>query len=362
MEKTLGLLLMIGLGIVLQRQVKHPDQLKGLKVIILSLALPATIFVALLGVDFDSSLLYLPLMGLGINIFLILTFMVINPLFKDINDQKRRTLLMLLPSLAPGLSCFPFISEYLSDDQLAYAALMDVGNKFFVLIVLYLLAMRWYFQFNELAKGSKQKDIKAMLIKMVSEPINIIMVVALILLGFGINLQALPSLVSSTFLRLSGIMAPLILLFIGLAVKIKKDQIRIIFQLLSLRSGILFIGSALFIYIAPELTPSMILLAIVFPQSSCSFWPFAHISLVNGQEKGKTKTFDSEFALSILACSLPFSSLFIMGILSFPKASTNPLIIGILGLILVLFSLTPQIIAIIKRQNVEEHRRLAKAG
>ena len=52
--------------------------------------------------------------------------------------------MMLLPSLAPGLSCFPFIIVYLGDEYLALAALADVGNKIFVLILLYMLAMHWY--------------------------------------------------------------------------------------------------------------------------------------------------------------------------------------------------------------------------
>lgn len=359
MEKTIGLLLTIGLGILLQRQISHPDQLKGLKVVILSLALPATIFVALMGVNFDSTLLTLPLLGIGINAFLILIFFLITPLMKGVNQQKKRTILMLLPSLAPGLSCFPFISEYLGDEPLAYAALMDVGNKFFVLIILYLLAMKWYFQFNRMAKDSKKEDIKKMLVKMITEPINLIMIIAIILLSLGINLETLPPIVSSTFLRLSSIMAPLVLLFIGLAVKIKKGQIGLIFQLLSFRSGILFIGSALFIYLVPNLSPSLLLLAIVFPQSSSSFWPFAHISLINSQEEDKRKTFDVEFALAILAFSLPFSSLIIMGTLSFPSISANPNTIGLIGLMLVVSSFVPQLGQQIKG-STKNQRRLAE--
>ena len=361
MEKTLGLLIMIGLGLVLQRQIKQPDQLTGIKTIILSLALPATIFIALLRVDLQPGLLYLPLLGIGINLFLILAFSVISPLFKSINDRKKRTLLLLLPSLAPGLSCFPFIVEYLGADQLAFAALMDVGNKFFVLIFLYLLAMHWYFLYNRIHKGSRNEDLRKMLKKMFTEPINLIMIVALVLLGFGLNVEALPSLVSSTFLKLSSIMSPLILLFIGLAVKLKGNQIKMIFQLLICKSGLLLLGSALFIYLSPELSPLMILLAIVFPQSSCSFWPFAHINLINNQETEGAKTFDLDFGLAIVACSLPFSSILIIGVLSFPAQSANPTIIGLLGLTLLALSLLPPLISLIKKTISRPQGRLTEA-
>ena len=352
---------MIALGILLQRQISSTDQLKGLKVIILSLALPATIFVALLGVDFDPSLLSLPLIGVGINCFLLVAFSLINPLFKGLDPRKRRTLLILIPSLAPGLSCFPFIVEYLGEGPLAYAALLDVGNKFFVLIISYLIAMRWYFQFNQMAKNSRKSDIQKMLVKMATEPINLLMVAALLLLGFGMNLETLPSLVSSTFTRLSGIMAPLILLFIGLAVKIKKNQIGLIFQLLFARAGLLFLGSALFIYLVPGLSPALILLAIVFPQSSCSFWPFAHISLINGLEKDKPKSFDVELALTILACSLPFSSIIIMTMLSFPVISISPINIAMIGIGCIVLGVLPQLIQITKGSTAKRQSTLAEA-
>ena len=200
-----------------------------------------------------------------------------------------------------------------------------------------------------------------MFIKMIEEPINMVMVVALIMLGLGMNLNSLPESISSVFLRLSGIMAPLVLLFIGLAVKIQLKQIGSILQLLTWRAGLLFIASALFVYFVPSLSPAMVLLVIVFPQSSCSFWPFAHMTMVNSQEKGDSKTFEIDFALQVLACSLPFSSLISMGVLSFPSFSANPLYIGIIGVVLFTISLLPQLIAVVKKLITKDKNILAEA-
>lgn len=348
MEKTFGLLLMIILGVVLQQKITHSDQLKGIKIIILSLALPATIFVALLSVEVESELLLLPIIGLAINLLLLGLFAISLPLFPSLDDRKRRTLLMLMPSLAPGLSCFPFILEYLGDEPLAMAALLDVGNKLFVLIILYLIAMRWYLKINQVTNAKNDGRIKKMLIQMLGEPINIIMIVALVMLGLGWNLNTLPSTVSNLFIRLSAIMAPLVLLFIGLAVKIEKKQIAIIGQLLTWRAGLAFIFSALFIFFVPNLSTNMILVAIVFPQSSVSFWPYAHMIIVANQEKDKSKTFDLKFSVAVLAFSLPFSSILIMTILSFPQQSSDPSNIGILGALLFGFSILPQTVRKVK--------------
>ena len=143
LQNTLELVLIIGLGLLLQKKVAKQD-LKGVKTIILSVALPAVIFVALLKIKLESSLLIFPILALLFNLIMLACskYFLSTTLSKN-EDSKKRTIMMLLPSLAPGLSCFPFIVVYLGDDSLALAALADVGNKIFGLILLYMLAMHW---------------------------------------------------------------------------------------------------------------------------------------------------------------------------------------------------------------------------
>lgn len=336
---------MIGLGLILQRKISTSDHLHGLKVLILSLALPATIFVALLNVELSENMLIFPMMALLINGILLGTTYLNKYLFPSIGKARHRTLMMLLPSLAPGLSCFPFLSEYLGEESVALAALADVGNKLFVLLLLYLLAMHWYHQFSSSKEDESKSKIKQLLVALISEPINMVMIVALVMLGFGLNLQTLPDSVSGVILRLSSIMAPLILLFIGLAVKINRKDFGLILRLLTVRSGLLFILSGLFIMFVPELSMPTMLLAIVFPQSSCSFWPFAHMSSVNGMEDGPHKTFDVGFALSVLAVSLPFSTVVILAVLSFPSFALDPFHLIGFGATAMTFASIPQLIA-----------------
>lgn len=336
LQKTLELLIIIGLGILLQKKVAKQD-LKGIKVIILSIALPATIFVALLKIELKGTLLVYPLMAITFNLLMLLVskYFISVSLSKN-EDSKKRTLMMLLPSLAPGLSCFPFIVVYLGEDSLALAALADVGNKVFVLILLYLLAIHWY---NSRALkdiiSTTSRKLKSLLLSMLNEPINLVMIIALILLGFGLTLSSLPNFIGNTVTKMSLIMTPLILLFIGMAVRIKSGEFGIILTMLVRRSGFTFLFSALLVYIFPNLAPSMILLLVVFPQSSCSFWPFAHMSAINSMEEKDEHphpTFDINFAVNILALSLPFSTILIIGIFSFSEVLSNSEVLLGIGL------------------------------
>ncbi|PIB34323.1 permease [Reichenbachiella sp. 5M10] len=339
LQKTIELILLISLGYFLQKKLQSKESLSGIKVIILNVALPATIFVALLKIELDATLLIFPIIALAFNL---LMFIATKYLSKSIipsgNESRSRTLMMLLPSLAPGLSCFPFIMVYSGDDSLALAALADVGNKVFVLIMLYILAMRWYHSRSiTTTKISSSSKLKSLFIALVNEPINMVIIAALILLSFGMSINSLPSFIDSSVMRVSSIMTPLVLLFIGMSAKIKWKDLKHITNILFWRAGLTFILSSLVLLLFPSLSPALALLLLVFPQSSCSFWPFAHMSTVNSLEKTDKQprpTFDIDFAISVMACSLPFSTFLIMCIYSFRSFFTNPSLVLCLGLLM----------------------------
>ena len=359
LQKTFELLIIIALGVFLQKKVPKKENLSGVKTLILSVALPATIFIALLKIKLDSSLIALPLLAMTFNLCMFFGIRYGIEYFVPIHEKaNKRTLMMLLPSLAPGLSCFPFIIAYLNEDALAKAALADVGNKVFGLILLYMLAMYWYRKRAltkvEESNGSK---LKGLFLSLINEPINIVIVVALVMLGFGWDLLSLPEFLQNTIGKLSVIMVPLVLLFIGMAVRIKFSDFKYIFRLLTWRAGVTFLLSAIFIFIMPELSPAMILLLIVFPQSSCSFWPFAHMSAVKSLEDkdGQTSpTFDLDFAVSILACSLPFSTVVIISVFYFGDVVVNPFVVLALGAVMLGISVFPSLLKVFKKKKSKQ--------
>ena len=358
--KTISLVVLILLGYVLQSKITSKDQKTGIKTIILSIALPATIFIALLKIEFSWEMAIIPLLALAFNL---IVFALIDRLPAVLPEMTRgssrhRTIKMLLPSLAPGLSCFPFLLEYLGEDSLAMAALADVGNKVFVLIILYLIAMRWYYQRNNIDNQNTSDKVKGLLISLVREPINMVLLIALGMLAFGFNFSSLPEFLQMSTNQLSLMMTPLVLLFIGISVKLNWQQVKTIFSLLFVRATIAFLISAGLLLVLPVQSTAMALLIVIFPQSACSFWPYAHISVVGALEEVNTDsqppTFDIEFAMNVLACSLPFSTVLILGICTagdFFAAPINVLgltaIFGIISLIPVaaqLFRRKPQMV------------------
>lgn len=112
LQNTLELLLIIGLGLLLQKKIAKQD-LKGVKTIILSVALPAVIFVALLKIKLESSLLVFPLLALSFNLIMLLAskYFLSASLPKKENSKKR-TAMMLLPSfIGSRVILFPFYSS-----------------------------------------------------------------------------------------------------------------------------------------------------------------------------------------------------------------------------------------------------------
>ncbi|MDT0606457.1 permease [Croceitalea rosinachiae] len=348
-QKTIVFLFFIFIGFLLKAKFKSKEEVTGIKKIILNLALPATIFIALLGVQVELNLLLLPLLALALNLLLFLIFPLVLPILGiKKNTSEFRTARLLVPSLAPGLSCFPFVLEFLGEDYLAKAAMADLGNKVFVLVILYLVAMNWYLRTHDKKRKKGVSKTSSMFKVMVSEPVNIFIAMALLLLSFGFNMDSLPFVISETLQKLSLIMTPLVLLFIGLAVKIKRKQFIEIFSLLTLRAGVVFLISGLFVVFTGLQAKNEILLLLAFGLSACSFWPYAHISAVDSLEtaaKAKKNTFHNNYAISILALSFPLSTLLILGVLntgSFIMITSNIFVISAtlcaIGLLVPLFS------------------------
>ncbi len=342
--KALSFFLLIALGYLLKRKLA-PEQAKGLKTLILTVALPATIFLALMQIRVSGDLLWIPLMALGGNILLYGLASLIGKRHTLGRDPvQRRTSQMLFPSWAPGLSCFPFIAEFLGDESLALAAIADIGNKVFVLIILYLLAMRWLYHVQP---GTDQNQggqrLRSLGLALLKEPVNLAIVGALVLVSLGIHIENLPSFLQEGIGRLGIIMTPLVLLFIGLAVKLKREQVWPILSLLLMRSGAGLCLSGVCLLILPGLSPSAALILVIFPQSACSFWPFAHMSAVEAQRQGELPIFDLELGVNILAFSLPFSTVVILGLALAGDTLTFPPVLFLLGIALFFLGVLPSL-------------------
>lgn len=363
-QKTISFLLFIALGIGFQWKFKNKAELNGLKKIILNLALPATIFLALLHVELSSKLLLLPVMALALNGLLFFILPLAFPLVGITKGTpKYATAKLLMASLAPGLSCFPFVAEFLGDAQLAKVAMADLGNKVFVLFIAYIVVMRWFYQNHktEVTTQSKSEKIKSLAITMISEPVNLLIVIALLCVASSIHINDFPSFLQVVITRIAQIMTPLVLLYIGLSVAFKRKQLAQILGLLLFRSGFVLLLTAIVSYFTN--VSENILLIASFGLSACSFWPFAHIATIDAKETSmKTKTFDADFGINILALSFPISTVLILGILSSGKTFIHGSNLMYLGITLIVFGLIPSLVYQLKKRNIKKKESLNKSG
>lgn len=342
-QKTVVFLFFILIGILLKVKFRSKEEITGIKKVILNLALPATIFIALLGIKVELHLLILPLLALGLNLLLFFAMPLVLPLMGiGKGTSEYRTAKLLVPSLAPGLSSFPFILEFLGEEYLAKAAMSDLGNKVFVLFFLYLVAMNWHYSLQSTEKSNDGTKLKPLIKAMVSEPVNVFIGAALVLLAFGLSMDSLPFFLSETLEKLSLIMTPLVLLFIGLAVKIKRKQFFQIFSLLCTRAGLILLISWAFVMVTGLEAQKEILLIMAFGLSACSFWPYAHIAAVDSMEmdkKSKQRTFSGDFGVAILALSFPLSTMLILATLNSGSFFVNPFNILMTAMLLLVVGL-----------------------
>ena len=315
MEKTISFFILIVIGILFRAKVQNKEQKDTIKTLILAIALPAVIFSALLKIDLSSSLIYPPILVLCLNFILFLSVRWILPMVmgKNTPEANKRTLMLMLPSLAPYLSCFPFLAEFSDDTIIGLAAIADTGNKIFILIFLYSLAMYWAYGRQIFGKEEVKSN---KLIDTLLQPINLSILIALSASLLGIRLETIPVYFQDSLTYLRNLLTPTIMIFIGLAVKVKGKQLKSILGLLLWRSAIAFALSALAIALFNFNSLATVLLVVAFPQSSCSFIPYAQMSIFSNRQDRTKALFNPALALSILAISLPFSALTIVWIYS----------------------------------------------
>ena len=321
------ILVLIAIGILLQTKLRSSENQTALRSIILNVTLPSTIFIALLSITLDTSLLMLPAGAICLNAGLLVVFYCYLSRTHVRGDTRtKRTLLLMLPSFSPGLSLFPFLLSFYGEKEVAWVSFADIGNKVFVLQFLYFLALHWHLK-GRSSTGSQPNKATRALASFFLEPINLMILLALILLLLGFGLNSIPAPAVSILMMLSGITMPLTLIYIGLALRIERENFGFVLSLLTLRSGVALLISAIVIVFVPGLSTPAIAAVVLFPQSACSFWPLTHIYAINrldAKQESRETTFNSALAVKVLALSFPFSCLMILGLCTSQTLIADP--------------------------------------
>ena len=309
--------ILILLGFLLKFKFNKPDFKNGLKLYILNIALPATIFISIVSVQINSKYLLFPLIALFFNIMIFFLSPVLLKISNITDARKKRTLFMLLASFAPGLSCFPIINEFLGYESLAKASIIDFGNKLFVLIFLFFVAFKFHNSNQNNTNNNNNKPINTIIKSLFLEPINIIIFMAILFLSSRSTINDIPILLIDLFSKIKDTLTPVVLIFIGLSIVFNRNVFKNILPLLFLRSGLCLLISTACMQITGFNLSEDIKLFIVLSLSSVSFWPFLHMTFVDNLEKNieeEKKTFDTRYGLNFLAYSLPFSTITILSL------------------------------------------------
>ena len=325
--------ILILLGFLLKFKFNKPDFKNGLKLYILNIALPATIFISIVSVQINSKYLLFPLIALFFNIMIFFLSPILLKISNITDVRKRSTLYMLLASFAPGLSCFPIINEFLGYESLAKASIIDFGNKVFVLIFLFFVAFKFHNSNLNNTNNKSNKPIKTVVKSLFLEPINIVIIVAVLFLSSSSTINDIPLLLINLFSKIKDTLAPVVLAIsiaipphpqpisktLIFSIVFNKHVVKNILPLLFIRSGLCLLLSSACIHLTGFTISEDIKLFLILSLSSVSFWPFLHMTFVDNLEKnieeGK-KTFDTRYGLNFLAYSLPFSTIIILSLFS----------------------------------------------
>jgi len=321
-QKSIALMLLIVVGYLLREKFKEPTATGAIRYFILNVALPATIFLSVIEIDTQLNLIRLPSFALGVNLsFMAIGVLLASTLLKQTEKAKTRALILLFPSLAPGLTVYPFIEQFLGRSGLAWAALADMGNKLFVLIGLYVLAIYWFQQANVANTATKVKGQWGSIGRfLLTEPVNFAIVIGVILACLNLG-GSLPLALTDAIQKLALCSTPLILFYIGASLNPKSFQFGTILLVLLAKAGVGFLLSAIAIWLLRPQSIEEITLFVALPQASFSLWPLLHASKINSQDSfaavdRHTPFFDTQFATALLAMSFPFSILILLVVFS----------------------------------------------
>ncbi|MGK7878277.1 MAG: AEC family transporter [Xenococcaceae cyanobacterium] len=340
-QKIIPLALFVAIGYILKGKFEQSAAVGAIKTFIVNVALPTALVLSIIKIDTRLGVLSLPIFGLSINFYLLgVAFVLARFVVPRSEKAKARSLILMFASLAPGLTVYPFTQEFLGQKGLAWAALVDVGNKLFVLIGLYVLALYW----QQRAAGKAQinsTQFKTIGLTLLREPANLAVILGLLIVGLNMGLADIPGPILEVLQRLAACATPLILFFVGISLEPKASQFQEILSVLLLRSaaGFWFSAGAIAL-LNPD--PFEAILFTVLPQSGCSLWPLLYASQMNTQEMlkqgEKTRrrylTFDTEFALGLLTTSIPLSICINLTIFSSGSFFNSPLNLGLVGSIL----------------------------
>ncbi len=261
--------LVIALGYVLRRR-GLVDRRDGSTIarIVINVTLPAVILQTVPGIEFRSSLLFLPLLALAHGA---VSFAVVTLLFRRSAPARRGLFAICAMGFNNGLFAFPIVYEMWGGEAIQLLAVFDVGNGFVVLGVNYVVAS-WFSAMALRASGRAAADLtlrdalRAIAYTICTSVPIIAFFFAIALNLFGLEL---PGAVSRGVDIVAGANGALALLVLGIfqSLNIRRRDWSAILKILGLRYaiGALFALASVALIGTGELFRNILSIAFILP-------------------------------------------------------------------------------------------------
>jgi len=323
-------LLGIAVGVGLRACRHHPAAADLLRDVILKAALPATVLVALLRVDLEAAWLVLPALMLAWSLFMLVVLALWLPSAEGaVSAEQARTLMVCLPTSAPALVAFPFIAAVLGDAGVAQATAGFLGC-----LAVFAIAPPFIVAVLAPDAGARPKPARvaaSALGRLVREPVSASAGLGLLLAGGGVEIDDVPPALAGLLESLQQLLAPLVLLYVGLSCRIERRLVALVLTVLSLRRGWSLLCAAGVRAGVPlgSIEPALV---VVLPMGTPSL--LALSATWAGHDAGDARSrdrFDAAFGLATYAISLPYAMAAAGLTLAFASVTIDPVVLAGLG-------------------------------
>ena len=317
------------IGLWLKNQFKEELSFKSIKIVMMQVFLPAVIFYLILtnkeGIS-ENGLWMIVVATLALN-FLTFGFakFVLPKLLPSLGKKIINTNAVMLSAYAPCITVVPIAAAISTNINATYAALFDIGDKFFIFVILFAYIS---LQVQEKSAGFLH-NASYFLKKIILQPINLALILSLVLSSQNIVFEDLPNVVQQIIVDIKSPLLILIPIFIAGVVSFENLS-KTLLSVLMYKYGFGFVVSAIFLLLFPGvITAGLGLLVVTAPLASSSMW--AKQNLMEFNKEKVSQKFDLDFADDLFTNSFGISLILNFLIFSIGEPVVNPNLLLILG-------------------------------
>ncbi len=317
LDFVIASLLVVGIGLALRGCGHGAASIDLLRDLILKVALPATVAAAILQAELRAAWAVLPLAMVACSGVTLAVFAAARRGGAGLGSVAQgNAAVVLAPFAAPGITTFPFIGVALGTEGLAQAAVGHIGC-----VLAYLLGVPLVVALARRA-AAPAVSARTTLRRLAGEPILLSAIAAGGIVALDIRYDGLPVALRQGLDALQALLAPLVLVFVGLTVRLRYARLKPVLRTLSLRLAVSLAFAAGVLAVVP-LGPVLPIVLVVLPLSAPPLYGVACMYAVERGAAGPV-AFDHDFALDLYGLALPACMAAVVAALLVPQLAADP--------------------------------------